>query len=110
MRSSRSSPLPKLRAWESPASGPFHSIPSWHGTAIGVSLSRTSPEHPLAGPWNMWRSNFWIASHEISLCPLRQPDEASVGGPARARLALGRLLLSGVRLRDGDADQCVRNT
>ena len=82
------------RAWRSPASGPSHSIPSLHGIAIGVSLSRTCPEHPLAGPWNTWRSNFWTASHEISLCPLRQPDEASDRRPARARLALGRLLVS----------------
>ena len=74
------------------------------------SLSRNCPKHPSAGPWTMWRSNFWTASHEISLCPLRQPDEAPDRRPTRARLALGRLLVSGVRLRDGDADQCVRNT
>ena len=31
---------------------------------------------------------------EIPLCPLRQPDEAADRRPARARLALGRLLVS----------------
>ena len=50
------------RAWRSPASGPSHSIPSWHGTAIGGSLSRNCPKHPLAAPWTMLRSNFWTAS------------------------------------------------
>ena len=91
------------------------------GTALrhGGSLSRNCPKHPLAGPWTMWRSNFWTASNrqrqpgslpdEVPLRPLRQPDEAANRRPARARLALGRLLVSGVRLRDGDADQCVRN-
>ena len=47
---------------------------------------------------------------EVPVRPLRQPDEAADRRPARARLAVGRLLVSGVRLRDGDADQCVRNT
>ena len=66
---------------ESPASGPSHSIPSLHGTAIGGSLSRNCPTHPLAGPWSMWRSNFWTASNrqrqpgslpdEVPLRPLR---------------------------------------
>ena len=51
------------RVWKSPASGPFRSIPSWHGTAIGGSLSRNCPTHPLAGPWSMSRSNFWTASN-----------------------------------------------
>ena len=46
------------RTWRFPASGPSRSIPSWHGTAIGVSLSRNCPKHPLAGPWIMSRSNF----------------------------------------------------
>ena len=47
---------------------------------------------------------------EVPLRPLRQPDEAADRRSARARLAVGRLLVSGVRLRDGDAHQCVRNT
>ena len=51
------------RAWRSPASGPSHSIPSLHGTAIEGSLSRNCPRHPLAGPWTMSRSNFWTASN-----------------------------------------------
>ena len=56
--------------WRSPASGPSHSIPSWHGTAIGGSLSRNCPKHPLAGPWSMWRSNFWTASNRQRQPPL----------------------------------------
>ena len=52
-------PAWRTQAWRSPASGPSHSIPSWHGTAIGGCLSRNCPKHPLAGPWSMWRSNFW---------------------------------------------------
>ena len=36
-----------FRAWRSPASGPSHSIPSSHGTAIAGSLSRTLPETPV---------------------------------------------------------------
>ena len=47
---------------------------------------------------------------EVPLRPLRQPDEAAGRRSARARLALGRLLVSRVRLRDGDADQSLRNT
>ena len=65
------------------------------------SLSRNCPKHPLAGPWSMWRSNFWTASNrqrsladEIPLRPLRQPDEAADRRSARARLAVGRLLVS----------------
>ena len=58
-----------IRAWGSRASGPSHSIPSWHGTAIGGSLSRTCPPHPLAGPWTMWRSNFWTASNRQGASP-----------------------------------------
>ena len=46
---------------------------------------------------------------EVSLRSLRQPDEAADRRPARARLAVGRLLVSRVRLRDGDADQSVRD-
>ena len=66
---------------ESPASGPSHSIPSLHGTAIRGFLSRNCPTHPLAGPWSMSRSNFWTASNrhakqgaspdEVPLRPLR---------------------------------------
>ena len=66
------------RAWKSPASGPSHSIPSWHGTAIWGSLSRNCPTHRLAGPWSTLRSNFWTASNrrwsipdEVPLHPLR---------------------------------------
>ena len=58
------------RAWRSPASGPSHSIPSLHGTAIGGSLSRNCPKHPLAGPWSMLRSNFWTASNRQRQPPL----------------------------------------
>ena len=94
------------RIWRSPASGPCRSIPSLRGTAIGGSLSRNCPTHPSAGPWTMWRSSFWTRSNrhlrparpaepdEVPLRPLRQPDEAADRRPARARLALGRLLLS----------------
>ena len=46
---------------------------------------------------------------EVSLRPLRQPDEAADRRSAGARLAVGRLLLSRVRLRDGDADQSIRD-
>ena len=41
------------RAWKSPASGLFHSIPSWHGTAIG-DPSRGTARHtrwPGPGPY-----------------------------------------------------------
>jgi hypothetical protein len=50
------------------------------------------------------------ATHEISLRPLRQPDETSDHRSARTRLALGRLRVSRVRLRDGDAHQRLRDT
>ena len=89
---------PSRRAWRSPASGPSHSIPSWHGTAIADPSRRNCPKHPSAGPWSMLRSSFWTAwtgaPDEIPLCPLRQPDEAPGRRSARARLAVGRLLVS----------------
>ena len=66
----------------SPASGPSHSIPSLHGTAIRGSLSRNCPTHPLAGPWSMLRSNFWTASNRQRLEPLPMNSSAS---PATAR-------------------------
>ena len=53
------------------ASGPSHSIPTLHGTVIAVSHSKICPQHPLAGPWTMWRNNFWTAFHEIPLRPVR---------------------------------------
>ena len=74
-------PQRRPRSLGIPCLGTVPSIPSLHGTAIGGSLSRTCPKHPLAGPWTMLRSNFWTASHEIPLCPLRQPDEAPVRRP-----------------------------
>ena len=54
---------PDASGLRSPASGPSHSIPSSHGTAIGGPLSRNYPKHPLAGPWSMLRSNCWTASN-----------------------------------------------
>ena len=45
------------------------------------------------------------------LCvPCDSPMKLQTVGSARGRLAVGRLLLSGVRLRDGDADQSLRDT
>ena len=88
------------RAWRSPASGPSRSIPSLHGTAIGDPSRGTARNTRWPGPGRMLRSNFWTASNrteppdEIPLRPLRQPDEAADRRPARARLALGRLLVS----------------
>ena len=89
---------PRLhRAWRSPASGPSPSIPSWHGTAIRGSLSRTCPTHPSAGPWTMWRSNFWTASNRNRrslpmkfLCvPCDSPMKLqSVGPPERGSLSV----------------------
>ena len=38
------------RAWRSPASGPSHSIPSWHGTAIGGSPRGTARNTRWPGP------------------------------------------------------------
>ncbi len=55
-----------VEAWRFPASGPFRSIPSWHGTAIGGSLSRNCPKHPSAGPWTTSRSSCWTASNPTS--------------------------------------------
>ena len=54
---------PSPRIWGSLASGPSHSIPSLHSTAIGGSLSRLCPKHPSAGPWSTLRSNFLTASN-----------------------------------------------
>ena len=84
-------------AWRSPASGPSHSIPSWHGTAIGGSLSRNCPKHPLAAPWSMSRSNFWTASNRQRgaspmkfLCvPCDSPMKLqTVGPPERGSLSV----------------------
>ena len=50
---------PTHRAWRSPASGPFHSIPSWHGTAIAGCPWRNCPQHPSAGPSKTLRNNCW---------------------------------------------------
>src|SRR4029078_11436253 len=90
--------LRHLRPSRSPASGPSPSIPNWRCTAIGGSLSRSFLNHPLAGLWSTLRSNFWTTSNrrrsmpdEVSLCPLRQPDEAAVRRSARAGLVVGRL-------------------
>jgi hypothetical protein len=77
--SKRSSAHPTShRACRSPASGPCHSTPSWHVTAIEGSLSRNCPRRPWGAPWTMSRNNFWTASnptgsltHEIPLRPLR---------------------------------------
>ena len=52
-----------------PASGPSRSIPSLRGTAIRESLSRNCPKHPLAGPWTMWRSNFWTSLESTTESP-----------------------------------------
>ena len=83
------------RAWRSPASGPSHSIPSLHGTAIGGSLSRNCPKHPLAGPWTMSRSNFWTPSNRRSLAmkflcvPCDSPMKLqTVGPPERGSLSV----------------------
>ena len=100
----------------SPASGPSHSIPSLHGTAIGDPSRGTARNTRWPGPGACGAATAGqpriegSLADEVPLRPLRQPDEAADRRPARARLALGRLLVSGVRLRDGDADQCVRNT
>ena len=86
------------RAWRSPASGPSRSIPSLRGTAIGGSLSRNCPKHPLAGPWSMLRSNFWTASNQQRkepppmkfLCvPCDSPMKLqTVGPPERGSLSV----------------------
>ena len=108
------------RSCGSPASAPFRSIPSWRGTAIAGSRWPTCPTHSSARRWTRSRSDSWTAStrsasvthqagssDEISLCPLRHADEAADGRSARPRLAVGRLRVSRVRLRDRDADQRV---
>ena len=87
-------PRTENHPWTSRASGRCRSIPSWHGTVTPGFLSRTCPKHRSAAPWITWRSNFWRGSHEIPLCPVRQPDEAANPRPARARLAVDRLLVS----------------
>ena len=82
----------------SPASGPCHSIPSLHGTAIGGSLSRNCPKHPLAGPSTTSRSNFWTAS-KVHVCeshvmkflcvPCDSPMKLqTVGPPERGSLSV----------------------
>ena len=82
---------------------PFEELP---GTPVGSAL-----DHVAQRLLDSLESTIPAGSirDEISLRPLRQPDEAADRRSARARLALGRLLVSGVRLRDGDADQCVRD-
>ena len=103
------------RAWTSHASGPSRSIRSSRGTAIGDPSRGTARNARWPGPGpccaaTSGQPRTKEPPDEISLRPLRQPDEASDRRSARARLAVGRLLVSRVRLRDGDADQCVRNT
>ena len=92
----RSHPSP--RASKSPASGPSRSIPSWHGTAIGDPSRGPARNTRRPGPRpccaaTSGQPRITGASHEVPLCPLRQPDEAADRRSARARLALDRLLV-----------------
>ena len=99
-------PLPRDRPIRSRACAALRSRDPSRGPA------RT---HRSAGPWTMLRSNFWTASNQEPsamkfLCvPCDSPMKLQTVASARARLALGRLLVSRVRLRDGDAHQRVRN-
>ena len=77
------------RAWRSPASGPSHSIPSLHGTAIGGSLSRTCPEHPLAGPWTCCAATSGQPPMKFLCVPCDSPMKLqSVGPPERGSLSV----------------------
>ena len=65
----------------------------------GIPLA-DCPKHLSPALSILSRSNFWIASNqrsladEVSLRPLRQPDEAADRRSARTRLAFRRLLMS----------------
>ncbi len=89
-------PLPRDRAVRSRAGAALRSA---------GSLSRTCPTHAVGRALDhvaqqLLDSLDWQRSlrDEVPLRPLRYPDEAAIRGSARARLALGRLLVSRVRL------------
>ena len=99
------------RAWRSPASGPSPSIPSLHGTAIGDPSRGPARNTRWPGPGHIVRAATSGQRPPMKfLCvPCDSPMKLqTVGPPERGSLSVV-YSCPGVRLRDGDADQCVRN-